>query len=420
MPQIEITKNTTSKDVTVRFISTVSGQPDEGVTVDTPGLEFWYRRDKGDKVPFTPIALDSITADYVEGGLIAIDNGYYRLDIPDAAIAIGIDEVQIGGGADDLLMIGVSIRLADSRTTAQALGSDTSSPELVDCSVMLPEAPASTAEGCVIRTKRRHIPVNKGVVGTAVWIMRKSNGMAANFTACLAGSDSVSEEDDMVVKVRFQGCDRSCIIAEVDGVVQDSDHGIIEFEIPLSVSSNAGVYFFQAALMNGDSPVFMDGGLISVEHGMWGDTSHMNGPPTIQDIRFATQDRQEANVLLRAYEYDDADILEAIRWPVAQFNETPPDLGRRFTCNNFPYRYHWIQAVVGRLMTAAAQHYVRNKMQAASGGMTVDDKNKDSDYLRFAQLYLQEWKEFLILKKVELNARQAFGSLGSGYSRGGW
>jgi hypothetical protein len=422
MPQIELPKNSTSQEIEIRFINVADGSVKDDITVNSLGLELWYRRDRGPKVTIDPVQLSAIDSDYEPGGLILIGNGIYRLDLPDAALVIGVDSVQIGGGADLAVLIAPSIRLVDPTPFTALSAPDPGNTEFIDCSVYLQEAPASTHEGCPVATKRRHVPVPKGVNGTVAWIMRKPSGLAANFTQCLAGS--VSEEgEDHVVKVRFQNCDRGPVLGEVDAVIDNSDYGLIEFPIPEVVRNNSGIYQFQAALMLNDSPAFIDGGLISVEPGMWGNTDNMGGPPTIQEIRFAIRDRSEENDLLRAVEFDDADILEAVRWPVFQFNETPPDLGHYYSCMNFPFRYYWMQAIVARLLTAAAHHYVRNKMQAQSGGLTVDDKNKDADYLRFAGLYLEEWKEFVVQKKVSLNASLGFGSLNSmygGYTGEGW
>ena len=45
------------------------------------------------------------------------------------------------------------------------------------------------------------------------------------------------------------------------------------------------------------------------------------------------------------------------------------------------FRHHWRNAIVAELLFTAAHHYVRNKMQAQSAGLAVDDKAKDKDYL---------------------------------------
>jgi hypothetical protein len=295
----------------------------------------------------------------------------------------------------------------------------------------LQESEPPTHEGCPVILKRRHIPVVKGVCGTAKWTMRKPDGTVVDLTTyeevddvSISESESISVEEETVpasIAVRFQGCDpHSKILGQVDATIEDAAKGIISFALPKKVCDNAGLYIFSAGIIPaGDtSPVFADGGLISVSPGLWGDTGHMTGPPTIEELRFALKDREEENDLLQAVEFDDAEILEAIRWPVFQFNERPPSLSTRYNCNNFPFRYYWTQAIIGRLLMMASHHYLRNKMQAASSGLSVDDKNKNAEYTQFAQLYLQEWQEFLSQKKVELNAQEAWGTVDSSYING--
>jgi hypothetical protein len=417
MADLEIRKGSTSQSITIRFLNLAAASFADPFDASANGLDLWYRRNGEGRVPFTAVDLDSEDADWVEGGIKYIDDGYVRVDVPDAAFNYGANAVLISGTGTGIMGLGQLIELTAATPSSPSPEPTVGSTQSVECSVFLPEADDSTHEGCPVRTKRRHIPIPKGVCGAAVWRMRLPNGRTADFADCMVDSDGSSSESEMPeIKVRFAGCDGNCVLGESDGEILDASTGLIQFETPSIVCQNSGIYQFQAALMNGDSPKFIDSGIISVEPGLWGNTSNMSGPPTIGEIRFAIMDHQEENDLLRAVEFNDADILESIRWPVFQFNETPPDLGRRYNCNNFPFKYHWIQAIIGRLLTAASHHYVRNKMLASSGGLNVDDKNKDMDYLRFANIYLTEWKTFIDQKKVELNARMGYGDFSSSYS----
>ena len=294
----------------------------------------------------------------------------------------------------------------------------------VDCAIIVPEAEEATHEGCPVRTKRRHLPVTKGQCGTAQWELRWPDGQVADLSDCfpttsMSSSESTSETDtSLSLAARFQGCDRGKILATVEAVLVDAEKGLVQFDIPQAVCCQAGIYQFQVALLQGEKTVvFADSGLISVEHGMWGDTNQMTGPPTIQEIRFHLRDRAVENDLLQDVEFADAEILEAVRQPVMYWNEVPPPIVQ-FNCNTFPFRHHWRNAIVAELLFVAAHHYVRNKMQATSGGLTVDDKNKNDEYIKLAAHYKQEWQEFVRLKKISINAEGFSGSLGSSYSGG--
>lgn len=291
----------------------------------------------------------------------------------------------------------------------------------VPCNLILPAADDVVHAGCPVLTKRRHFLIAKGQCGTAQWEMRWPDGEIADLSPCIEGSDdnanvsaSLSAAYGLTAVARFQGCGRGELLAEVPATVVDASQGLVQFTFPEAVCQGAGIYQFQVALVNDTSVVFADGGLISVEHGLWGETSSMGGPPTLQTIRFHLRDRAVENDLLQEVEFDDAEIIEAIRQPVMEFNETPPPL-TYFNCGNFPYHYHWRNAVVAELLRVAAHHYVRNKMQVSSGGLTGDDKDKNDDYLRVAGLYVQEWKTFIARKKTELNAMGGYSSMGSTY-----
>lgn len=291
----------------------------------------------------------------------------------------------------------------------------------VNCQIVVPEAEDATHEGCAVLTKRRAFIIPKGQCGLAQWTMRWKDGQTADLSDCFptnSSSESTSTsvaESDLSIAVRFQGCDRTRNLATVEATLVDAKNGLVQFQIPETVCRHAGIYQFQiAVLQNNSSVVFADGGIISVEHGMWGDTNQMSGPPTIEEIRMHLRDRPEENDLLAAVEFDDAEILNAIRQPVMYWNEQLPPLPY-LNCNNFPFRHHWRNAIVAELLFTAAHHYVRNKMQAQSAGLAVDDKAKDKDYLAIAMLYKQEWQEFVKMKKISINANSFYGSAGSSY-----
>jgi hypothetical protein len=288
--------------------------------------------------------------------------------------------------------------------------------------VVVPAAVDSVHEGCAVLTKRRALSVSKGMCGLAEWTMRWPDGQTADLSDCFPES-SISESgsvDDtgLTIAVRFQGADGGCILAEVDAELVNASQGLIRFMIPEAVCQMSGVYQFQAAvLQDGGNVVFSDSGLISVEHGMWGNTDQLTGPPTLEEIRMHLRDRAVENDLLADVEFDDVEILSAIVQPVRYWNEQLPPLPP-YSVATFPFRHNWRNAIVAELLFMAAHHYVRNKMQAQSGGLSIDDKNKDKDYLAIAAHYKQEWQQFVIMKKMSINANGFYGSMGSSYGNG--
>ncbi len=93
------------------MIFDADGTPDSSVTFATSGLSLWYWRKGGAVVPITPVTLASISASHTDGGFLLADDGLYRLDLPDAAVATGADRVYIGGSLSGKVIIGTSLDL---------------------------------------------------------------------------------------------------------------------------------------------------------------------------------------------------------------------------------------------------------------------------------------------------------------------
>jgi len=264
----------------------------------------------------------------------------------------------------------------------------------------------STHEGCTILTKQRQVAVDKGVAAKIVWPLRFPDGVAGDL------SDLTNPE----IRVRFEDiCGNARLLGHMTATVTDAATGLISFDLPSEVYNMAGLYRFHIAVVNSAGvPFFADRGLLSIESGLFGDISQATGPPTLQEIRLHMRDTAIENDLLADVEFDDTEIVAAIARPIQQWNETPPDIARH-TCQTFPYRFHWLNATVGELLMTATHHYMRNKMKANAGGLSIDDKAKDRDYIQFAQLYSQEWQRFIITKKSEINLSRCYGSIGSDY-----
>lgn len=102
-----------SKQVIVRAIDNATGLPDETLLYNTAGLSLYYRREGGDNVSITlaELATPAINDPWLSGGFIHIDNGYYRLDIPDASLLAGVNSVLIHGVGTDITIIGAEIMI---------------------------------------------------------------------------------------------------------------------------------------------------------------------------------------------------------------------------------------------------------------------------------------------------------------------
>lgn len=115
----------TSKSVQVRAFVASTGLPKTDLVYNTSGLTASYQR--GPVGAFTSITLATLAnaqTAYSSGGFVHIGGGLYRLDVPDAALAAGVDYVSIVlSGVSDCVITGARVDIlgADPRAaTADA------------------------------------------------------------------------------------------------------------------------------------------------------------------------------------------------------------------------------------------------------------------------------------------------------------
>ena len=139
------------------------------------------------------------------------------------------------------------------------------------------------------------------------------------------------------------------------------------------------------------------------------------GPLTVYEIRLAVRDVcPEMNFLLDTVEFSTEEIMWAIRRPIDYWNEIPPPLGH-FTPLTFPFRYFWLEAVVGELLRTVAVWLRRNDLDYTAAGVTIDDRKKWPTYLQMAQERQAKWEKFVRDKKIEMNIEGGYRSLGGYY-----
>lgn len=282
------------------------------------------------------------------------------------------------------------------------------------------------AENCPVLTKERAAICQQGVATTVEWQLRDSNGNPIDLTACDTQADSATSLDSEIVKwggevvVRFAdaimplGC-----TAVVNGTVVDGPNGLVRFVLPAAVYNEANIYQCSIGISNlAGEIVHVTSGLISVERSLFGFQDQVYGPPTLQEIRLQIRDTVVENSLLAAIEYSDAEIIYSLTRPLREFLETPPPITQQYTAKNFPWHNAWLNATIANLLKIAADSYRRNRLATQQGGVVIDDKNKEAPYMQAALLLSQEWKEFVIRKKAQLNAENAMGSIRSGYGYG--
>lgn len=91
----EIRHGSVDQSVELRIVDATDGTPETAVAAATAGLSIGYRRGNGALVAIAPSNLAAVDSAHADGGLIHRRDGYYRLDLPDAAVAAGATELTV-------------------------------------------------------------------------------------------------------------------------------------------------------------------------------------------------------------------------------------------------------------------------------------------------------------------------------------
>ena len=283
---------------------------------------------------------------------------------------------------------------------------------LDDLAIIRPET--STYDGCEIFDKLRVLTSPEGNTGTIEWQLTNPAGVPISLAS--PDSISVSGDNDVSVQVLFFGC-AGCEapVGPVEAEIYDAEAGVIRYDIPEAIADYAGIYTVQMGLIREskpDRPFYIQKAILSVERSGWGAAPTDGGPPTINEIRTMLRDNAVENVYRSAVEYSVDEVLTCVMMPIMEWNETPPPVAF-YSCRNFPYRFHWIRAIVAELMRIASQHYLRNKMNTSTRGMSIADMDKNEEYMKLSELYRRAFMEH---KKVQINMELAWGTVSSPYS----
>lgn len=102
---------TTDVSVVIRIVDSTDGTPETGVVWNTSGIDIRYRREGATDTAITEATLASLSTAHSDGGFLHIGNGYYRVDLPDAACASGATGVLVHGTVTGMVVIGCYIQL---------------------------------------------------------------------------------------------------------------------------------------------------------------------------------------------------------------------------------------------------------------------------------------------------------------------
>jgi hypothetical protein len=102
-----VTGGATDVSIDIRAMTSAGAALEGKVAAD---FVLWYRRD-GAKVAISLSDLALLTTAHTDGGIKEIDDGWYRLDLPDAAVAAGVNRVAIGGTVDGGVVLSAPVTI---------------------------------------------------------------------------------------------------------------------------------------------------------------------------------------------------------------------------------------------------------------------------------------------------------------------
>lgn len=109
----QLKKDVASRSVYLKVIDNTTGLPVNSLAYNSTGIALWYRRDGAAVTDITEVTLAAVTTAWTSGGFIYLRDGVYRLDVPDAAFATGVNQVYIGGTFTGYTVIGGVVQLVD-------------------------------------------------------------------------------------------------------------------------------------------------------------------------------------------------------------------------------------------------------------------------------------------------------------------
>jgi len=147
----------------------------------------WYRRGTdGAKESISLIDLSALTDAHSDGGIIHVDDGWYRVDIPDAAFASGVPFVLVGGTVSGGVVLSNPVSIVSETVTSVTLPDD---PTLAT-GVMKLLTPAGAAdEGATVTVKVVGGPGTAGYsLDDTVWTETADSNGDVQFVGLLPGA----------------------------------------------------------------------------------------------------------------------------------------------------------------------------------------------------------------------------------------
>lgn len=108
----EFQKGSTSRSVEITVLDETTGVPTAGLAFNSSGIDLEYCREATACVDITEVT-QTVGGAWTSGGFVSKGHGVYRLDVPDAALASGVNSVNIQGTITGYIVVGGTIKLVN-------------------------------------------------------------------------------------------------------------------------------------------------------------------------------------------------------------------------------------------------------------------------------------------------------------------
>lgn len=250
-----------------------------------------------------------------------------------------------------------------------------------------------------------------GGAATLEWQFRDGDGNPVDITS--AAADSVR------LRLTETTFDRAPVT--FPATVADAVNGTVTVAVQPSEIGGPGIYRGSIAVVADPAAdplvaLFSNPLLLVVERDLFSDAA-VTGPPTIAEVRLHLRDSSPSeHRLIDTVTFDDAEIAASIARPVAYFDEDLPQISVRYTTQNFPFRFHWLEGTKANLFWIAAEYYRKNHLRYQAAGVAADDLDKSAEYERKAAELWQTYREWCHKTKVRINVDEAYGWVPSSYA----
>lgn len=238
-----IVTDATDQSIWIRVFHKDTHLPAEDMTSSSDGLNLWYQRERGAKTDISPLSdLGTVSSSHFDGGLIHIDDGWYRLDPPDDAFSSGAAQVLFGGTADDYVIQGrlASLQTYNAASIISLLGLPDGYDTLAEQIAAIPTTGGGSAQsvlsgGLTGQVSTQDLIVYTGEAKVWTWTITDDAGSAIDLTG-------------KTVKLIVETGNGTDLFTPITGVISGDSNNIVTVTTTAGDHTTAGRYFF--ALFN--------------------------------------------------------------------------------------------------------------------------------------------------------------------------